>query len=140
MDARTLYSPIETLNPNPPCCVEVGTSVSDVIRFMQEGRFGCVLVIDKQQLAGIITERDLMVHVIGLCINPDDAVVDSIMTPSPETLTAKDAVAFALNLMHLGRYRHIPLLDAESGYPIGILSSKDVANHVARFLEAHKET
>ena len=31
---------------------------------MQKGRFGCVLVVDaRERLAGLITERDLLVHI-----------------------------------------------------------------------------
>ncbi len=139
MNARTLYSAIETLNPNRPCCVEVGTSVSDAIDRMQEGRFSYILVVEKQQLVGIITERDLSAVIVGLRINPADVVVDDIMTISPETLRPEDPIVFALNLMHLGRYRHIALLDDENGYPIGIVSSKDILNHIAAFLETSQE-
>ena len=139
MDARTLSLPISTLNPNLPCSVEVGTLVSDAINLMQEGRFGCVLVVDKQEgLVGIITERDLLVHIMGKRLDPADIIVDDIMTPSPESLRVNDPIAFALNHMHLGYYRHIPLLvfdDNEKGYPVGIISSKDIMNHMAKFLE-----
>lgn len=143
MDARTLSLPISTLHSNNPCAVEVGTSVTEVIDRMQKGRFGCVLVVDnQQQLVGIITERDLMVQIMGKRISPGDVIVDDIMTPSPESLRASDPIAFALNHMHLGHYRHIPLLvydDDEKGYPVGVISSKDIANHVAAFLETGKE-
>jgi CBS domain-containing protein len=139
MDAQTLSLPISTLNLNEPCTVETGTPVSEVINLMQEGRFGCVLVVgDQQQLVGIITDRDLLVHIAGKGADPADVLVDDIMTLSPESLRVSDPVAFALNLMHLGHFRHIPLLvfdDDESGYPVGVVSSKDIANHVAAFLE-----
>jgi CBS domain-containing protein len=143
MDARTLSLPISTLNLNQPCYVEVGTLVSDAINLMQKGRYGCVLIVDnQQQLVGIITERDLLVNIVGKRENTVDVLVDDIMTPSPESLRASDPIAFALNHMHLGHYRHIPLLifdDDKNGYPMGVVSSKDIANHVAAFLEAGKE-
>ncbi|MCZ6680916.1 MAG: CBS domain-containing protein [Candidatus Poribacteria bacterium] len=139
MDAQRLAAPITTLNPSRPYCVEVGTSVADAIDAMQEGRFGCMLVLDQQQLVGIITERDLSAHIMGLRLNPADVSVDDIMTASPESLSPGDPIAFALNLMHLGRYRHIPLLDAENGHPVGIVSSKDIFNHLVAFLGTSQE-
>ena len=139
MDARAMYFPIATLNFHPPYCVEVGTSVSEVIDFMQEGRFGGVLIVDKQQLVGIITERDLLVHLMGKRVDASDMVVEDIMTPSPESLHPSDPNVYALNLMHLGRYRHIPLLDDESGYPVGVVTSKDIVSYFARFLDINKE-
>jgi CBS domain-containing protein len=103
---------------------------------------GCILVVDEQQhLVGIITDRDLLVRMMGKGLNPATIKVDDIMTPSPESLCANDPIAFALNRMHLGHYRHIPLIvsDGERGYPVGVVSSKDILNHVATFLETHQE-
>jgi CBS domain-containing protein len=145
MDAQTLSLPISILNLNQPCTVEMGTPVSEVIDLMQKGRFGCVLIVDEQeQLTGIITERDLLVHITEVRAQPDTVRVDDIMTPSPESLRPTDSMAFALNLMHLGHFRHIPLLvgdsDEDEGvYPASVVSSKDIANYVAAFLEGDKE-
>ncbi|MCE2393626.1 CBS domain-containing protein [Candidatus Poribacteria bacterium] len=145
MDAQTLSLPISILNLNQPCTVEMGTPISEVIDLMQEGRFGCVLVVNAQErLTGIITERDLLVHISEVRENPDEVQVDDIMTPSPESLRPTDSMAFALNLMHLGHFRHIPLLVGESDedegvYPASVVSSKDIANYVAAFLEEGKE-
>ena len=145
MDAQTLSLPISILNLNQPCTVAIGTPVSEVIDLMQKGRFGCVLVVDEQeQLSGIITERDLLVHIAEVRAHPDKVRVDDIMTPSPESLRPNDSMAFALNLMHLGHFRHIPLLVGESDedegvYPASVISSKDIANYVAAFLERGKE-
>ncbi len=143
MDARTLALPISKLNPQEPCCVERGTLVSEVIYLMQEGRFGCVLVVDEQgNLVGIITERDLLTKILGKSVNIADIVVDDIMSTSPESLHLDDPIAFALNLMHFGGFRHIPLLvsdDDASSSPAGIVSSKDIVNHVANYLEAKLE-
>ncbi len=145
MDAKTLSLPISILNLNQPCTVAMGTPVSEVIDLMQKGGFGCVLIVDEQeQLAGIITERDLLVHIDEVRVQPDKVQVDDIMTPSPESLRPNDSMAFALNLMHLGHFRHIPLLVGESAedegvYPASVISSKDIANYVAAFLERGKE-
>jgi CBS domain-containing protein len=145
MDTQTLSLPISILNLKQPCTVAMGTPVSEVIDLMQKGRFGCVLIVDEQeQLAGIITERDLLVHIDEVRAQPDKIRVDDIMTPSPESLRPNDSMAFALNLMHLGHFRHIPLLVGESDedegvYPASVVSSKDIANYVAAFLERGKE-
>ena len=145
MDTQTLSLPISILNLKQPCTVAMGTPVSEVIDLMQKGGFGCVLIVDEQeQLAGIITERDLLVHIDEVRAQPDKIRVDDIMTPSPESLRPNDSMAFALNLMHLGHFRHIPLLVGESDedegvYPASVISSKDIANYVAAFLESGKE-
>ena len=147
MDAKTLSSPISSLNPNEPCSVAIGTPVSEVIQLMQDGKFGCVLVVDTRvRLVGLVTERDLLIQILGNGISTADVIVDDVMTPDPESLHASDPIAFALNHMHLGHYRHVPLVvfaddsgTDEKGYPVGVISSKDITNHLAAFVQDNKE-
>ncbi len=139
MDARMLSLPISTINYNQPTTVQIGSPVSEVITAMQGGGFGCVLVVDEsQRLIGIITERDLLFHVIGRQLAPEETLVETVMTDSPEVLRASDSIAFALNLMHLGHFRHVPLCvwdDQGDAYPVGLISTHDILNHVAIFIQ-----
>ena len=69
---------------------------------------------------------------------PTEFKVEQVMTPDPEVLRASDPIAFALNLMHLGRFRHVPLCvwdDQDEAYPIGIISTRDILEHIAIFIE-----
>lgn len=139
MDARTLSLPISTLNYRQPATVQVGTPVSAVIDIMQGGGFGCVLVVDaEERLVGIVTERDLLVQVSGQQLAPAAVNVEEVMTADPESLRASDPIAFALNLMHLGHFRHVPLCiwdDQHYQYPVGMISTRDILDHVAIFIE-----
>ena len=139
MDARTLSLPISTLDYKQPDTVQIGSPVSTAIGMMQEGGRGCVLVVDEaEQLVGIITERDLLRHVSGQRAAATDFKVEQVMTANPETLRASDPIAFALNLMHLGHFRHLPLCvwdDQGEAYPIGIISTRDILEHIAIFIE-----
>ncbi len=139
MDARTLSLPISTLGYKQPATVQVGSSVSDAIDIMQVQGFGCILVVDtEQRLVGILTDRDLLVHVCGKRLNPANVNVEEIMTTDPESLRASDPIAFALNLMHLGHFRHVPLCiwdDQNQEFPIGLISTRDILDHVAIFIE-----
>jgi len=143
MDARTLSLPISQLEFHPPIHIMLGTPVSEAIKVMQQHRYGGVLVVDEdEKLAGIVTERDLLVNVMGKQLDPAKTLAKDVMTPDPEALRASDPVAFALNLMHFGHFRHVPLLvyDGDgNGYPVGMLTSKDILNHVAKFLESSEE-
>ena len=140
MDARTLSLPISTLDYKQPTTVQVGTSVSDVIDIMQVEGFGCILIIDSEQrLVGILTDRDLLVNVCGKRLDPTTVNVEDIMTAKPESLRASDPIAFALNLMHIGHFRHVPLCiwdEEQQEFPIGIISTRDILDHVAIFIES----
>jgi len=60
-------------------------------------------------------------------------ILSQIMTNQPETLTKEDPIVFALNLMHLGRYRHVPLVNDEN-IPVGIITSKNIAQYISQFM------
>jgi CBS domain-containing protein len=51
------------------------------------------------------------------------------MTPAPEALRTKDPVAYAINKMSVGRFRHVPIVD-DAGRPAGILSARDVLDFI----------
>ena len=139
MDARTLSLPISTLDYKQPSTVQEGTLVSDAIDIMQVEGFGCVLVVDNEQrLIGIITDRDLLVNVCGKRLDTAKVKVEEIMSTNPESLRASDPIAFALNLMHLGHFRHVPLCiwdDQNQQFPVGLISTRDILDHVAIFIE-----
>ncbi len=123
--ADVLNEPIEVLCTKPAVFIEAQASVADAVRTMQERRFGSLLVRDGPKLVGIVTERDVLYRVAGA----DPAIlrraVTEIMTPSPETLQAKDPLVFLMNKMHVGRFRHVPIVD-EHGAPLHVISLRDV--------------
>ncbi len=125
MDSSTLRSSIETLQPSKPISVNYGTVVSDVIKIMKKKRIGCVCVVQNDELVGIFTERDVLTKVVGSDAEIEKVRVESVMTPSPEYLFQDDRIAYALNRMHVGGFRHIPLINFQ-GNPTGIISVKEI--------------
>lgn len=134
MDSTTLRSPIKILNPSKPIWVNYGTRVNEVIKIMRQNRIGCVCVVDKKELVGVFTERDILIKVIARKIDINNAGVEEVMTPNPEYLCHDDEIAFALNRMHVGGFRHIPLIDLD-GRPVGVVSVKDIVAHLMKSLE-----
>jgi CBS domain-containing protein len=51
--------------------------------------------------------------------------VEEFMTPNPQTLTPDAKIAFAIQRMDQGGYRHLPIVDAQ-GTPIGVISVRDI--------------
>src|SRR3954447_23749436 len=57
------------------------------------------------------------------------------MTRDPESLRADDRIVWALNLMHVGGYRHVPLVDPQNR-PVGVISVKDIVSFLVELFPA----
>jgi CBS domain-containing protein len=131
IDARLLAEPIRNLHRRAGCvAVPPGTTIGEAARTMKAHRVGCVLVEERGKLIGIFTERDILTKLVGTGYDPGSATIDGAMTSNPETLTPDDPIAFALQRMSVGGFRHIPLVEG-SGRPVGILSVKDIVDYLA---------
>lgn len=119
----------KVLTQRHPLTVARGTSLRDAIRKMQERRGECALVADDGRLAGILTERDVLMRVLGRDVDLERPVED-VMTPDPATLPAEATVREALGAMDRGGYRNLPLVD-EAGKLVGLIRQQDVVEYVA---------
>lgn len=121
-----LTTPISNLPLRPPICVDVEGTVTDAVQAMNEHHTGCVLIEREGRLAGIFTERDVLTRVV--CRKDDCALpVATVMTPNPEALEPNASIAYALNKMSVGGYRHIPVVD-RSGKVQGVVSIRDLVD------------
>jgi len=115
-----------------PLILEAATSLADAIRTMREERRACVLVVESGKLAGIFTERDILMKVAGILMNLDRTRLDEAMTRDPVTLPADSNVAYALNLMVLEGFRHIPMVD-DDDRPVAVVSMRDLIEYLGSF-------
>ncbi|MCC7380942.1 MAG: CBS domain-containing protein [Deltaproteobacteria bacterium] len=125
-----LEEPVERLGLMPPICVEPSAMIADVVAGMAERNQGCVLVTRNGVLVGVFTERDVVRRVFGK-LAPEKTPVGEVMTKSPEAIAFFHTIAFALNKMTVGGFRHVPVVDKDNR-PVGVISVKDI---VAFFAE-----
>ena len=130
-DQRTLEQPISRLSPRAPLCVDENATLEDAVIAMREARVGCMLVVDDDgYLLGIFTERDLLLRLESADLSRN---IRPYMTPDPETLRPSDPIAYALNLMSVGGFRHVPVVDRH-GRPVFVVSVRDIVEFlVERF-------
>ncbi|MBI4572332.1 MAG: CBS domain-containing protein [candidate division NC10 bacterium] len=130
IDERLFREPIKILHLRAGrVAVPLGTTIGQAARVMKERRIGCVLVEDGGKVVGIFTERDILTKLVGTGYDPAKVQVDGVMTRDPETLTPEDPIAFAMQIMSVGGFRHVPLVDADRR-PVGILSVKDIVDYL----------
>jgi CBS domain-containing protein len=129
LDQATIREPLRLLGGRAPLCLPPEASLREAVDIMREHHVGCVLAVEGERLAGILTERDLLLKLEGADLSRP---VRDLMTPDPEVLHPDDPIVYALHRMSVGGYRHVPLVD-EGGRPVGILSVKDIVHYLVSF-------
>src|ERR1044072_4813188 len=129
LDSNTFLKPVRSLKLRKPVTVDLNQSVQEALSVMQAKRFGCVLVTAGSTLAGILTERDIVGKALGKGRDLKAVPVKELMTADPVTLQQDDSVAFVLNAMHVGGYRHVPIVD-DKNRPLAVFSVKDIIGFI----------
>ena len=101
----------------------LSTSVADAARMMKSHKVGAILVVDDAALVGIFTERDGLYRVVAEQRDVRKTTLAEVMTPNPQSVHPDDPFPRALHMMHVGGFRHVPVV--ENGTPIGIVSARD---------------
>jgi len=83
-----------------------------------------VIVDDKNQVSGIITERDLTRRVVAKGLDPKKTPIADVMTENPDTLSPDDSAGDALELMQSRHFRHLPVVDGDTC--VGMVSIRDL--------------
>jgi len=123
---------IAVLTPAEPICLAETATVHEAIQSMLSRRQAGVLITDGGgRLTGIFTERDVLTRVVGKNLEAGRTPLSDVMTRSPQALTARDRVAYAVHCMSVAGFRTVPLVDTERR-PIGIVTVSDVIHWLAQ--------
>jgi CBS domain-containing protein len=86
------------------------TTVSEAARLMKKMKLGAVMVVEKEKLIGIFTERDAVFRVLAESRDPKTTRLADVMTAKPQTITPDRPFGHALHLMR--ELRHVPVVSA----------------------------
>jgi CBS domain-containing protein len=116
---------VEEIMTRDPRTVEIGDSLVDAAREMRDADIGNVIVTDGGRVAGIVTDRDIVVRAIADGRDPQSTTVGDVCSSSPRTLEAGDSVEAAAQAMGENGIRRLPVVS--DGGLVGVLSLGDLA-------------
>ena len=89
--------------------------VSDAVGKMKSRNIGALVVLnDDGSLAGIFSERDLLIRVVGEGLDAKTTKVSEVMTPNPQHVEASMTVEEAMRKVTEERIRHLPLVTGDT--------------------------
>ena len=103
-------------------------SVMEAGKAMADNDIGNVIVVDEGAVAGILTDRDIVVRAIAKGTDPTKTRIGEIVSEDVQTLPADASIGDAVRMMSDRAIRRIPVV--EDGRPVGVVSIGDLVNWV----------
>jgi len=107
--------------------VSPSTSVVEVARLMAQRGVGAVPVVDGERLAGIFTERDIMIRVVAAGLDATHTSVSEVMSTDLVVASVDEGPAETMARLQKARVRHLLVL--REGHLAGILSMRDLVDN-----------
>ena len=102
------------------------TTLEEIANMMKEENVGAIPILDEDDtLAGIITDRDIVVRAIAEGQDPSSCTAEEILSEQMHTITPDAALEEAADLMARHKIRRLPVL--EDGAIIGMISLGDIS-------------
>jgi CBS domain-containing protein len=102
-------------------------TVQEVASLMVRHNIGAVPVLERGELVGIFSERDLMNRVVVGGKDPKHTPVRHVMTEDPMTVQPGDSLETCMTLMRRHGFRHLPVCVGRELQ--GVVSLRDILLH-----------
>ena len=123
--------------------VRAETPLVEAARCMRREHVGCVVAVEKrgdgEVPVGMLTDRDIVVSVVAVGIDPRVLTVADAMTKDVASVREDDSLGAALALMRQRGVRRVAVV-SEQGWLIGLLSFDDLVAALTLQTQALTET
>jgi CBS domain-containing protein len=109
-----------------PRCAAPDTPLSEVAQLMEAQDVGAIPVLDGDRLAGMITDRDIVLRAIAKGKDPRGMASGEISSGELVTVGPDHDLSDALHLMAQHQVRRLPVVDDENRL-VGMVSQADIA-------------
>ncbi|MDP6979674.1 MAG: CBS domain-containing protein [Myxococcota bacterium] len=124
---------IEKLMQEQVVSVPASENVDTAVARMCQAGVGAILLVEGEALAGIFTERDLLMQVVSQGLDPAKAPLREVSTLDVVSVGRSASVRECASVLQAQGVRHLPVTD--DGKPVGVISSRDFFEKVTGELE-----
>ncbi|MCD6558571.1 CBS domain-containing protein [Palaeococcus sp. (in: euryarchaeotes)] len=115
---------VEQVLKRKPILVKPSDTVANVAKKLSKAKVSSAIVVKKDDILGIVTDRDILNKVVAPGKNPKEVKVEDIMTPKPFTIEYDEDIEDATQLMVEKGIRRVVV--TKLGRPIGFLMAVDL--------------
>jgi len=131
---------VKDMMKRPLVTVDVNDTVRDACDKYRDHKVGCLIVTDREQIAGLVTERDVIKRTICMDKDPNTTKINEIMSTDVKTIDSYAEVEEAIRMIKEYKIKKLPV--ASNGRLVGIITITDLAHTrptVKKFLEVKKD-
>jgi CBS domain-containing protein len=112
------------MTSNPTTC-EPQASVVDAAKVMAQEDVGSIPIVEGDRLAGVVTDRDIVIRVVAEGRDAQSTTVGDIASRDLVTVSPDDDLNRALELMAEKQVRRLPIVEGDK--LVGIVAQRDIA-------------
>jgi CBS domain-containing protein len=124
-----MITDVKTTMPN--------STVQEAAKKMSDYSIGCLIVVDKGKLSGIVTERDMIRKLMAKGKSPSKTPIKSIMTKDVIMIAPDTDIEEASEVMIDKRIKKLPVLEKDN--LIGIITAMDIVAAQPKLIEQISE-
>ncbi len=117
--------------------VDIEDSILDAVHLMRRHHVGDVIVTrstpDGRRPVGILTDRDIVVELLGENVDPSAVGIKDVMSSELLTATESDSIRDSIKRMRTAGVRRMPVVDAD-GKLVGIFTLDDAIDLICEQL------
>lgn len=120
-----MAQPVKDIMTSNPFTLTTSATVAEASRAMRDEGIGDIIVEHDGSVAGIVTDRDIVVRCVADGRDPDEVRLQDVLSGDLATVDPDSDAGEAVRLMRERAIRRLPVL--EGGRPVGIVSIGDLA-------------
>ena len=127
---KLLRRPLRVMDLSNVHAIPADTPLRDAVLTLGRQKLDILAVVEARKLVGLLSVRDIITRVGADYEAKLHLPVRDFMTESPQTLEPDAPIAFALNRMDDGGFRHVPVV--HNGTMVGVVSTRDVIRYLVK--------
>ncbi len=133
--SKILVKDIMTTNP---IIIKKDATVKRAAELMKEGKVGSLLVLDEYgDMDGIITEMDIVFKTVAEGLNPDEVMIEEIMSAPVHSIKPDKDIKDAAEIMADLGIRRLPVI--KEGDLLGLITENDILEISPGLLDVTRE-